>query len=91
MLRSHLLDFKYMVGRHTGLMVGKDMVETIETFNIQNKVQHLYKSILFSPFLLQLGFVVADNVSVNDVAVGYVCKTVKPNKKKLVQKDVRGR
>jgi hypothetical protein len=37
-LKSHLLAFNHTVGRHTGIMVGKDLVSVIEKFGLQNKV-----------------------------------------------------
>ena len=39
----------------------------------------------------QFGWLVGDNVSVNDVAARYVCKELKPRARKLNAKEIRGR
>ena len=40
-LKSHLLDFHQTVGRHTGLMVGNDIVGVIRKFGLKDKVSGL--------------------------------------------------
>jgi hypothetical protein len=40
-LKSHLLDFHRTVGRHTGLMVGNDIVGVIRKFGLKDKVSIL--------------------------------------------------
>jgi hypothetical protein len=37
-LKNHLLAFNQTVGRHTGMMVGKDLVSVIEKFGLERKV-----------------------------------------------------
>lgn len=37
-LKSHLLEFHRTIGRHTGLMVGNDMVGVIQKFGLKDKV-----------------------------------------------------
>ena len=37
-LKSHLLEFHQTVGRHTGTMVGNDMVGVIQKFGLKDKV-----------------------------------------------------
>jgi hypothetical protein len=37
-LKGHLLDFHRTVGRHTGLMVGNDIVTVIQKFGLKDKV-----------------------------------------------------
>jgi len=41
-LKSHLLDFHRTVGRHTGLMVGNDIVGVIRKFGLKDKVSDLF-------------------------------------------------
>lgn len=41
--------------------------------------------------LFQFGWLVGDNVSVNDVAAQYVSKELKPHARKLNAKEIRGR
>ena len=43
-LKSHLLEFHRTVGRHTGLMVGNDMIDVIQKFGLKDKVCSLSKS-----------------------------------------------
>ena len=38
MLKNHLIEFNSPVGRHTGEMIGKDLVATIRKFEFENKV-----------------------------------------------------
>jgi hypothetical protein len=40
--------------------------------------------------LFQFGWLVGDNISVNDVAAQYVCKELKPRARKLDAKEIRG-
>jgi len=40
-LKSHLLEFHQTVGRHTGLMVGSDMIDVIQKFGLKDKVSGL--------------------------------------------------
>jgi hypothetical protein len=40
--------------------------------------------------IFQFGWLVGDNVSVNDVAAQYVCKELKPCARKLKAKEIRG-
>jgi hypothetical protein len=40
-LKSHLLDFHRTVGRHTGLMVGNDIIGVIQKFGLKDKVSGL--------------------------------------------------
>jgi hypothetical protein len=40
-LKSHLLEFHRTVGRHTGLMVGNDIVGVIQKFGLKDKVSGL--------------------------------------------------
>jgi len=40
-LKSHLLDFHRTVGRHTGLMVGNDIIGVIRKFGLKDKVSVL--------------------------------------------------
>ena len=40
-LKSHLLDFHWTVGRHTGLMIGNDIIGVIQKFGLKNKVSVL--------------------------------------------------
>ena len=40
-LRSHLLEFHQTVGRHTGLMVGSNMISVIQKFGLKDKVSDL--------------------------------------------------
>ena len=39
----------------------------------------------------QFGWLVGDNISVNDVAAQYVCNELKPHARKLNAKEIRGR
>ena len=41
--------------------------------------------------LFQFGWLVGDNISVNDVAARYVSKELKPRARKLNAKEIRGR
>ena len=41
--------------------------------------------------LFQFGWLVGDNVSVNDVAAQYISKELKPHARKLNAKEIRGR
>jgi hypothetical protein len=40
-LKSHLLEFHWTVGRHTGLMVGNDIIGVIQKFGLKDKVSGL--------------------------------------------------
>ena len=40
-LKSNLLEFHQTVGRHTGLMVGNDMINVIQKFVLKDKVSSL--------------------------------------------------
>ena len=44
-LKKYLLEFNSPVGRHTGILIGKDLVATIRKFRIETKVK--------TPFLLR--------------------------------------
>lgn len=72
-LKSHLIAFHHTPARHSGLMVGRDLVNVIKKFNFGDK----------------LGWIVCDNVSVNDVGVSYACTEINANT--LDPKEVRGR
>ena len=37
-LKNHLLAFNHTVGRHTGQMVGKELVDVIRKFKLEDKV-----------------------------------------------------
>ena len=41
-LKSHLIAFNRTVGRHTGQMVGKDLVGVIQKFGLENKVSFCF-------------------------------------------------
>ena len=46
---------------------------------------------IMNRILVQFGWLVGDNVSVNDVAAQYVSKELKPRSRKLNPKEIRGR
>ena len=83
------------VGRHTGILMGQELVDVIRKFNFEDKVcldlSDLYRISGWSNFFFQFGWLVGDNVSVNDVAARYVCKELKPQARKLNAKEIRGR
>ncbi len=37
-LKNHLLEFNSPVGRHTGKLIGKDLVNTTHKFHLEKKV-----------------------------------------------------
>jgi hypothetical protein len=92
-LKSHLLDFHRTVGRHTGLMAGNDLVSVIQKFGLKDKVSQwfLNPNIRLIYLSIQFGWLIGDNVPVNDVAVRHVCKTLDPWAERLDAKEVRGR
>ena len=45
MLKKYLLEFNSPVGRHTGEMIGKDLVATIQKFGFEKKVCKLFLSV----------------------------------------------
>ncbi|KAM6498413.1 Ribonuclease H-like domain containing protein [Amanita muscaria] len=63
------------IGHHTGQLIGEDLVRVITKFQFGNK----------------LGWLIGDNVPVNDVAVRYVCKALDPDEERLEVKEIRGR
>jgi len=40
-LKKHLIEFNSPVGRHTGKLIGEDLVATIRKFRLKNKVTTL--------------------------------------------------
>ncbi|KAJ3503385.1 hypothetical protein NMY22_g18264 [Coprinellus aureogranulatus] len=74
-LKKNLIEFNPTPGRHTGEMIGEDLVKTMQHYGVDKKV----------------GWMVGDGVSSNDVAVRYVCKTLDPAKTCLDPKQVRMR
>ncbi|KAF9455546.1 hypothetical protein BDZ94DRAFT_662561 [Collybia nuda] len=64
-----------MKGQHTGEAIGKDLARVVEKFGFSNK----------------LGWMVGDNVTVNDVAIRVLCKILDPSQQALVPHEVRGR
>jgi len=40
-LKNHLLEFNSPVGRHTGKLIGKDLLNTIHKFRLEAKVRAL--------------------------------------------------
>ena len=46
---------------------------------------------IMNRILVQFGWLVGDNVPVNDVAAQYVSKELKPRSRKLNPKEIRGR
>ena len=51
-LKSHLLAFNRTIGRHTGIMVGKDLVSVIRKFGLEHKVSLVSFALLCSDRLL---------------------------------------
>jgi len=90
-LKKHLLEFNSPVGRHTGKLIGEDLVGTIQKFNLSAKVcSTIYELQIESLIsILQLGWMVGDGVSSNDVAVRTVCSILDPTRKRLQPKQVR--
>ncbi|KIL62449.1 hypothetical protein M378DRAFT_759477 [Amanita muscaria Koide BX008] len=72
---QNVLDLSHHIAstRHSGLMVGRDLVNVIKKFSFGDK----------------LGWIVCDNVSVNDVGVSYACTEINANT--LDPKEERGR
>jgi hypothetical protein len=46
---------------------------------------------IMTQIFVQFGWLVGDNISVNDVAAQYVSKELKPRSRKLNAKEIRGR
>ncbi|SJL09147.1 uncharacterized protein ARMOST_12523 [Armillaria ostoyae] len=61
-LESQLLEFKRTHGRHTGKAVGKELLRVVDKYNWRDR----------------MGWFVGDNITVNNVAIRYVCLTVDP-------------
>ena len=78
------------MGRHTGELTGRDLVNTTRKFELEKKVsiKGFVVSIYFL-FFMQLGWMVGDGASVNDVAVRTVCEILDPAQKRLRPKQVR--
>ena len=51
-LKSHLIAFNWTVGRHTGQMVGKDLVGVVEKFGLKNKVRSCFVYMLLTHIFL---------------------------------------
>ena len=49
-LKNHLLAFNHTVGRHTKEMVGKELVDVICLFKLEDKVLLFYSDILMLIF-----------------------------------------
>jgi hypothetical protein len=88
-LKKHLIEFNSTVGRHTGEMIGNDLVTSIRRFRIEAKVRVPAQARTHLISVLQLGWMVGDGVSANDVAVRQVCKVLDPEKSYLNPKQVR--
>jgi hypothetical protein len=41
-LKKYLIEFNSPVGRHTGILIGKDLVATMRKFRIDTKVNMLF-------------------------------------------------
>jgi len=74
-------------------MIGNDLVKTIRKFGIERKVCidviPLFWSSDVDRIVSQLGWMVGDGASANDVAVRQVCKELDPKKEYLKPKEVR--
>ena len=67
-------------------------MNVIRKFNFEDKVCHAYSECPIELIILfQFGWLVGDNISVNDVAAQYVCKELKPRARKLDAKEIHGR
>ncbi|KAM6492668.1 hypothetical protein JOM56_012392 [Amanita muscaria] len=69
-----LLSFQSSPGRHSGQVIGDEIISVLRKFEIQDK----------------LSAMVGDNVTVNDVVVRRVCQTLDPERQKLIAKQIRG-
>ncbi len=77
-LELQLLEFKCTHGWHTGEAVGKELLRVVDKYNWHDHVHSLWPLFCSILMLLQMGWFVGDNVTVNNVAVHYVCLTVDP-------------
>jgi hypothetical protein len=66
-----------------------DLVETIRKFHLEKKVSTLFIAISSIKFCEQLGWMIGDGASANDVAVRTVCHELDPEEKQLKPKQVR--
>ena len=67
-------------------------MNVIQKFNFEDKVclACSERIVQLKLFFFQFGWLVGDNISVNDVAAWYVCKELKPRARKLNAKEIHG-
>jgi hypothetical protein len=68
-LQKRLIGFKELPTPHTGLAIGKELLNTIDEWNLVDKI----------------GFITVDNASANDVAVAHVISSLKEQSRRAIE------
>src|SRR6266852_1071215 len=67
------------------------LLVSFESLGLKTRLLVSYSNNRLNYLFFQFGWLVGDNVTVNDVAVRHACKTLDPQAERLDAKEVQGR